>query len=645
MTASQHSASSSGRSELALMEGFEVPTHEQWQQQVEKVLRKSGLLAEGTPTPAAPETLLAATTHDGITVQPLYTAGHDSPEAGYPGSAPFVRGSRPDGRVTEGWDIRQRHTDPDATVTNREILADLSGGAASVWLRLGPSGVAVNDLADALHGVHLDMAGVVLEAGERFGEAAETLLKLAAENGVQPSSLRGNLGADPISVHARTGQAPDNAPAIDLARRCAESYTGVHAITVDGLPYHDAGGSDTEELGCTMAAGVTYLRLLTAPAPAGAGLDIDTAAGLLEFRYAATVDQFLTIAKLRAARRMWERVLRACGASEHARAQAQHAVTSSAMLTQRDPWVNMLRTTIAAFAAGAGGAQAVTVQPFDAAIGLPDGFSRRMARNTQSLLLEESHLAQVIDPAGGSYYVEQLTDDLARTGWEWFQRIEAAGGMSAALDSGLVADKLAATWSQRQESIADRSDPITGVSEFPDLDETPLRREPAPESGDEPTARTALPRHRYAEDYERLRDAADRHLADSGRRPRVFLATLGSLAAYNARASFARNLFAAGGIETPEAGVTESTRDLVDAFTEAETSLVCLCSSDKVYAERAEAAAETLKQAGASVVLLAGAPQDPPPAGVDGFVHKGGNALEILADIHHRWGSANGAKQ
>ncbi|RCW43152.1 heterodimeric methylmalonyl-CoA mutase small subunit [Halopolyspora algeriensis] len=622
-----------------------MPTHEQWQQQVEKVLRKSGLLAEGAPTPAAPETLLAETTHDGITVQPLYTADRDVPQAGVPGLAPFVRGSRADGCVAGGWDVRQCHAHPDAAATNREILADLAGGASSVWLRLGRSGTTVEDLPDALHGVHLDMAGVVLDADEHFGEAAEALLKLAAEEEVRPSALRGNLGADPISVHARTGQAADHAPVIDLARRCAESYTGLHAITVDGLPHHDAGGSDADELGCSMAAGVTYLRLLTAPAPAGAGLDIDTAAGLLEFRYAATVDQFLTIAKLRAARRMWERILRACGASEPARAQVQHAVTSSAMLTQRDPWVNMLRTTIAAFAAGVGGARAVTVQPFDAALGLPDGFSRRMARNTQSLLLEESHLAQVIDPAGGSYYVEQLTDDLARTGWEWFQRIEAAGGMSAALDSGLVADTLAATWSQRQESIADRSDPITGVSEFPDLDETPLRRDPAPESGDEHKARNALPRHRYAEDYERLRDAADRHLAESGRRPRVFLATLGSLAAYNARASFARNLFAAGGIEAPEAGVTESTRELVNAFTESGTSLVCLCSADKVYAERAEDAAQALKQAGASVVLLAGAPQDPPPAGVDGFVHTGGNALEILTDIHRRWGSANGAKQ
>ena len=612
------------------MDGFEVPTHEQWQQQVEAVLRKTGLLAGGDPSPQVPEEPLATTTHDGVTVRPLYTAGDERPEAGYPGLAPFVRHSRPQGCVAEGWDVRQRHTDPDPTATNREVLADLSGGASSVWLRLGPAGLAVEDLADALHGVHLDLAAVVLEADERYEQAATALLDLAAERGVRPSALRGNLGADPIGVHARTGRAPDHSPAVELARRCAESYTGLHAIAVDGLPYHDAGGSDVEELGCSMAAGVTYLRLLTA-----AGLDVDTAAGLLEFRYAATADQFGTIAKLRAARRMWERVARVCGVSEHARAQAQHAVTSSAMLTRRDPWVNMLRTTIATFAAGVGGARAVTVQPFDAALGLPDGFARRMARNTQSLLLEESHLAQVIDPAGGSYYVERLTDELARAGWEWFQRVEAAGGLPAALDSGLVAERIATTWNERHAAIAHRRDPITGVSEYPDLDETPPRRAEAPA---EPGG--GLPRHRYAEDYEELRDGADR-LAETGRRPRVFLATLGALADYNARASFARNLFAAGGIEATEAGVTESVDEVVEAYRRSPSPVVCLCSTGKVYAERAATTARALRQAGAGTILLAGKPQEQPPEGVDECVHTGSDALRILTEVHRE----NGAKR
>ncbi|GAA4618794.1 methylmalonyl-CoA mutase family protein [Saccharopolyspora hordei] len=594
---------------------FPEPTHEQWQAQVAKVLQRSGLVGDD---PAGPvEDVLATTTYDGITVRPLYT--EPAGETGVPGLAPFVRGSRPQGSVAEGWDVRQRHDNPDAAETNREVLADLHNGVSSLWLRLGRGGLAVDDLADALDGVHLDMIGVALDAGAETTAAADALFALAEEQGVRPHALRGTLGADPLGWQARTGQAGDEEEAVALAERCA-GLPELGALVVDGLPYHEAGGSDAQELGCSLAAATTYLRWLTE-----AGIDVETAARLVEFRYAATADQFLTIAKLRAARRLWEQVTRTCGVAERARGQRQHAVTSPAMLTKRDPWVNMLRTTIASFAAGIGGAQAVTTLPFDAAIGLPDSFARRIARNTQSLLLEESHLAQVIDPAGGSYYVESLTDELAKAAWAWFQRIEAAGGLPAALGSGLVADALAATWEQRRTAIAHRRDAITGVSEFPDLDEPVLEREPAPE---QPGG--GLPVHRYAEDFERLRDAADAQPT----RPTVFLATLGSLAAHNARASFARNLFAAGGVACTDAGATESTADVLAAYDGA--PVVCLCSSDEVYADRAAETAEALKRAGARQVLLAGKPSG--TGGVDGYVHAGCDALAVLTDVHEQLG-------
>ncbi|PKW19265.1 methylmalonyl-CoA mutase subunit beta [Saccharopolyspora spinosa] len=591
---------------------------EQWRAQVKKVLQRSGLIGEQGP--AGPvEDVLASTTYDGIVVHPLYTEG--PLEAGAPGLVPFVRGSRPQGSVAEGWDVRQRHENPDPAETNREILADLYNGVSSLWLRLGTGGLAVDDLADALTGVHLDMIGMTLDAGADFGAAADAFLALAAEQDLPGAALRGNLGADPLGVQARTGRPGDREAAVSLARRCAAEFTELKALVVDGLPYHDAGGSDAQELGCSLAVATTYLRWLTE-----AGIDVDTAAGLLEFRFATTADQFLSIAKLRAARRLWEQVTRSSGASEPARAQVQHAVTSAAMLTRRDPWVNMLRTTIATFAAGVGGAQAVTALPFDAAIGLPDDFARRIARNTQALLLEESHLAQVIDPAGGSWYVESLTEELAQVAWRWFQEIEAAGGLPAALESGLVADRLAATWEERRAAITHREDAITGVSEFPNLDEPPLEREPTPE---QPSG--GLPVHHYAEDFERLRDAADAHLEATGQRPAVFLATLGSLAAHNARASFARNLFAAGGIECTDAGATESAEDVLKAYTGA--PVVCLCASDKVYAERAADTAAALKQAGAKHVLLAGKPSDPAPEGVDGFAFAGCDALAVLTGV------------
>lgn len=631
MVVSSHRLSPSSQPELPLADGFREPSHEQWQRQVEKILRDSGRLAEDEPTPEAVEDLLATTTYDGITVHPLYTSGTGaSGDSGYPGLAPFVRGSRAQGCVAEGWDVRQPYPHPNPATANERILADLNGGATSVWLELGSTGLAVDDLGDALHDVHLDLISICLDAGAEFTAAAEALWALARDRGIAPGALHGNLGADPIGVRARTGQMPDGA--VDLAARCSREYGGMRALVADGLPYHDAGGSDAEELGCSLAAATTYLRWLTEPAPEGAGLDIDTACGLLEFRYAATCDQFSTIAKLRAARQLWERVTRECGASEAARAQAQHAVTSSAMLTRRDPWVNILRTTIATFAAGVGGAQAVTVRPFDAAIGLPDALAHRVARNTSALLLEETRLTQVIDPAGGSWYVESLTDELAHAAWSWFQRIEEEGGLPAALDSGLVSERLATTWQQRREAIAHRRDPVIGVSEYPNLDESPPRREPYP-----PRPSGGLPEIRYAEDFEQLRDAADEQLAETGSRPKVFLATLGPLATHTARASFAKNLFSAGGLDTPEAGITESAQDVLDAYSEVDTPVVCLCSNDRTYDERAEETARALRAAGASRVLLAGKPRQATES-VDDVVFDGCDAVATLRDTHSRLG-------
>ncbi|MFE3938132.1 methylmalonyl-CoA mutase family protein, partial [Streptomyces goshikiensis] len=240
--------------------------------------------------------------------------------------------------------------------------------------------------------------------------------------GGPPAPPRASRGADPLGHEARTGEVLDLAEAAALARETAAAWPHVRALTVDALPYHEAGGSAAEELGLSLATGVAYLRALE-----GGGLGVEAALGQLEFRYAATADQFLTIAKLRAARRLWARVAEACGAPE-AGAQRQHAVTSPVMMTRRDPWVNMLRTTVACMAAGVGGADSVTVLPFDNELGLPDAFARRIARNTSTILLEESHLARVIDPAGGSYYVEQLTTELAGAAWEFFQTVEKAGG-------------------------------------------------------------------------------------------------------------------------------------------------------------------------------------------------------------------------
>ncbi len=571
------------------------PALEAWRALVVKALRRSGI---DTSNADPIESLLRTTTYDGITIEPLYGA---APDAGVAGRAPYVRGARAAG---DPWHLIQQHDEPDP---NDAILADLEGGASGIWLRLGAGGVAVDGLAQALEGVYLDLAPIVLDAGPDGVTAAQTLLALAADRGVPPTALRGNLGLDPLGDAARSGESADLEPAIAFAVQ----NNGPRSLVADGLPFHEAGGSDAQELGATLAAAVAYLRALT-----DAGLSADAAAGQLEFRYAATADQFLTIAKLRAARRVWSRVGEVVARPWPARL---HAVTSPAMLTRRDPWVNLLRAAVACFAASAGGADAVTVLPFDTAIGRSDAFARRIARNTATLLREEAHVDAVIDPAGGSGYVESLTESLAQTAWAWFQEIEAAGGLAAALKSGLVADRLAATRDQRQRRIATRADPITGVSEFPLLDEEPVRRQPRPVRPG-----GGLPVIRYAEEFESLRDRAD----SVSERPTVFLATLGPVAAHTAAAGFAANMWNSGGIAAVNPGPLDGAGAAATAFIASRTRIACICPPADMSTADIAAVATAMRSAGAREIWLVREPST--MDNIDGWLYTGCDALAVL---------------
>ncbi|MCE7005865.1 methylmalonyl-CoA mutase subunit beta [Kibdelosporangium philippinense] len=597
--------------EFVLAAQFPTPQRAQWVDLIAGVLRKSGRVPADFDGDAAGK--IATKTYDDILVQPLYTRD-DAPEAaGMPGLPPFVRGSKPEGAIATGWDVRQRHVFTDPAAAKKAILVDLEHGVTSLWLAVGSAGLPIAALEDVLDEVYVDLAPVVLDPGADFLAAADALLSVHSDKAIPASEVGGNLGADPLGLRARTGSTQDFDGAIQLAVRMSDEYPALRTLVADALPYHQAGGSDAQELGLSIATGVAYLRALT-----DAGLTVEQAANQLEFRYSATADQFSTIAKFRAARRLWARVLEVSGAPTVP--QRQHAVTSPVMMTRHDPWVNMLRTTLACFSAGVGGADAVTVLPFDHAIGLPDDFARRIARNTHAVLLEESKVAGVIDPAGGSYYVERLTDDLAGAGWAFFQSIEAAGGLVAALDSGLVEEKLGETWAKRSKNLARRKDPLTGVSEFPNLNKKLPVREPAPAvpSG-------GLPQVRLAEAYEELRDLADAQ----PERPKVFLATLGPIAAHTVRATFAANLFQAGGIETPNAGATATADEVARAFTASGARIACICGSDKLYEQRVPDVVQALRAAGAVKILLAGKGDY---ADVDGYVHVGCDVLAVLRD-------------
>lgn len=342
------------------------------------------------------------------------------------------------------------------------------------------------------------------------------------------------------------------------------------------------------------------------------------------------------MAKFRALRLLWARVEEACGLAPKPLFVA--AETAWRMLTRRDSDVNMLRATIATFAAGLGGANAVSVLPHSLAVGLPDAFARRIGRNTQLILLEESNLAKVADPAAGSGGVETLTRQLCDSAWALFQEIEKAGGAFAALRAGLIQTKVASVRAARDTDIARRKTVVTGVSEFPNLREAVpdvLAPPPAPTPhAKEAIAFEALQPVRLAAAFEALRDRSDAILKESGKRPQVFLANLGKASDFTARATFARSLFEAGGIEAVDGDGTTDPAALATAFKASGARLACICSSDTVYADHAAAAAKALHDAGSAHIYLAGRPGDKEAgfraAGIGDFAFAGGNALAML---------------
>jgi methylmalonyl-CoA mutase len=308
------------------------------------------------------------------------------------------------------------------------------------------------------------------------------------------------------------------------------------------------------------------------------------------------------------------------------------AETAWRMLTKHDAYVNMLRNAIAVAAAGLGGADAITMLPHTAPLGLPDAFARRAARNTQLVLLEESNLARVADPAAGSGTIEAITDELCAAAWSHFQEIESAGGAWAALESGLVQKNAAAVRAEREKAVARGKDILTGTNAYPDIRETtPAVLDVAPAAKSEPAGAAALPRIRLGEPFEKLRDKSDASLAKTGARPKIFLAVLGKPADFSARVNFAKNFFEAGGIETIEG---ESGSPAAASFTASGATLACLCGADKSYETEAAAAAAALNAAGARHIYLAGRPAELETAlksaGVQSFIYAGCDALATL---------------
>ncbi|MGV0043499.1 methylmalonyl-CoA mutase small subunit [Mycobacterium colombiense] len=586
----------------------------------------------------APERLLETPTYDGIAVRALYTALDELPEPPLPGEWPFVRGGDALRDVKSGWKVAEAFPATPvpgvaAKDVNSAVLDALGNGAGALVLRIGESGVAPDQLGDTLEGVYLSMAPLILEAGADYPAASDAVLALA--DGVEPdqrATLSIDLGGDPLSAALSERPAPRIEDVVAVAKRAADR-TGVRAITVDGPAFHNLGANATWELAASVAAAVSYLRALTE-----SGLSIGQALRQISFRFAADDDQFMTIAKFRAARNLWARVAEVVGDPD-AGAAVIHAETSLPMMTQRDPWVNMLRCTVAAFGAGVGGADSLLVFPFDVAIdgGFPDvatSFARRIARNTQLLLLEESHVGRVLDPAGGSWFVEDLTHCLAERAWEQFQAIEKHGGFTQARD--FIAGQIAEVAARRADDIAHRKTAITGVNEFPNLTEPPL---PQSDSMYSPLAAGKLVR--YAAEFEALRDRSDAYLARTGSRPQVLLLPLGPLAENNIRATFASNLLASGGIEAVNPGTVDAD-GIASAVADAGSpSAAVICGTDKRYADEASDVVRAARDAGIARVYLAGPDKAVADAEhqPDQFLTAKINAVEALSDLLTRLGA------
>ena len=529
-------------------------TRSDWEAATAAVLRKMKRMTDDDAD-ALVWDKLTRTTLDGIDVAPL-------------GTPDLLDGLQTAGRPTRtgDWDVRALHARPD----NEELILDLNGGVTSLWLRVDGD----TDFEAVLGEVLLDLAAVVLDAGDAQVEAAEAFLDVLGDTPAAPGT---NLGGGGASL-------------VEVARLAQEA--GVLGVVVDATVAHDRGASDVQELGYSMAIAAAYLRELT-----DAGFSVDEAAGLMEFRYAATDEQFPQIAKLRAARRLWARVLELSGAE--AIPQRQHVVTSRPMMSKYDPYVNMLRTTVAAFAAGVGGADSVTVLPFDSPLGRPETLGRRIARNTSPLLMWESHVAKVADPAGGSYAVEKLTDDLAVAAWGELGRIESDGLDAFHERVGAVVALARRTWpSASGRSPGSRSSP-TWPRPCPSARPTtssPMSGPTAPAS--RPCATTLLgaglpghPRHRRG--AHRARHLRDQPLRRGRHRGRPCGPTAGVdelLAAYDGQA------------------------------------VVCLAGSDPTYAEWGSEAIAALREAGAQHVIIAGKQRDD----VDDSCAMGIDALDFL---------------
>jgi methylmalonyl-CoA mutase len=610
-----------------------------WRETVEKDLA-------GVPF----EKKLVTRTAEGIDLQPLYHRGMVEAvpnRESLPGQAPFLRGSHARGAKGEiAWRIAQPIPAASPAEFNKALLAALARGQNAA---LVPSAYLADAaaLTAALKDIHFAGAPVYASVCSSTTAAALTasfsaLLKARGESW---SALQGAVTLDPLAALATEGKLPVSLEAATAELASWTSHAAAQApvlktIGVDAGWVIDAGGNSAQELAVAISMAVEYLRRLAA-----AKVDVKTSAPRFAFSFAVGSQFFPELAKFRAFRLLWARVLSAHGDASLAGGASLHARTALFNKTVLDPYVNMLRTTTEALSAVLGGVDSLQVGAFDEVVRTPDEFSQRIARNIALMLSEEFNFAEVADAAGGSWLVEKLTDDLARKAWGLFQDIEKKGGFAAALAAGEIQKPIAASASEKRKQLDTRRLSVLGTNLFPNLKEkhlAPSAVAAAPACGCGCAAVTVTPvkAWRAAEGYEALRAIADRFAKTSGKRPQVFLAKIGPVKQHKPRADFAAGFFAVGGFEAIGKEAFETPEAAAQAAAASGAPVVVLCSTDDTYPVLVPAFASALKAAKPGVVvILAGLPAEPATveaykqAGIDDFIHIRANVRELLAQL------------
>jgi len=661
------------------------------------------------------EKKLVTRTFEGIALQPLYTRADCAALpalSAAPGEVPFIRGVRPSGYKNSAWEFAQEIVAATPVGFNTAIVADLMAGQNAVVLTpdaaaragldpdeaapeaIGSGGVSLadeQDLAVALAAVDLTAVPVHLRAGADALPLAALYFQLARRRKVAGTKLTGSLTADPLGTWAETGHLPASLDSLydSLAgwtTWAAANAPALRTVGVNVALYGDAGATATQELAFALASAADYLRALAAR-----GVDVGTAVERLRFRFAIGSQFFTEIAKFRAFRPLLTRVVTAFGAAaETAAKPVVHAATTQWDKTLLDAHVNMLRVTTEALSAVLGGVDSLHVAPFDEVRGETNEFSRRIARNVHTLLAEEFSFTQTADPAGGSWYVEKLTDELARKAWALFQDIEGRGGFASALRAGYVQELVAKSAAEKSDAVAKRRSGLVGTNLFPNLKEKPLvptaegladvvtrrsrevagrRHATVPAVAGDWAARfaaalsaandgatigqltrlgrsggsaeaeiKAVAPHRASEGFEQLRRASDAFAARTGARPKVFLAKIGPVLQHKARADFSAGFFATAGFEPIAKQAFDTAEAAAAAAVASGAAVAVLCSTDDTYPALVPVFAQAVKAAKPSVtVVLAGLPAEPATveafraAGVDEFIHIRANVEATLA--------------